>query len=306
MPQNPPESSNILNLVLLIGIVGVSFAAVFIKMSDSDPITIAAWRMLFAVIILIPFTLAMRRKELFSLNLFDVVFLSFVGVVLAIHFTLWNTSLVFTSVAPSTLLVTSHPLFVAIVSHYIFKDRLNKIQAVGIVLAFVGVAVLVVKDLVNFTFTSSHFIGCVLAFFGGIAVGIYYLAGRKMRARLSLLTYVTVVYSVCALSLFVCGLLGGVDLTPTEGREYLIFLALAVIPTIFGHTIHNMLLKHLKAFVISVSLLGEPVGAAILALIIFWPNEIPSIYTIVGGIIILIGIYLTIRGKSKNEVNEQG
>ena len=279
------------------GMIGVSFAAVFIKMADSHPITIAAWRMLFAVAMIAPFTITMRREELLKLKLFDVLFLSFVGVILAIHFTLWNTSLVYTDVAPSTLLVTSHPLFVALISHYFFRDRLNKVQAVGILLAFGGVFILVVKDILNLSFSSGHFIGCVLAFWGGIAAGVYYLSGRRMRARMSLLTYVTVVYSVCAAALFLSGFLGGVDLVPGAPREYLIFLALALIPTIFGHTIHNLVLKHLKAFVVSVSLLGEPIGAAILAFIIFWPNERPTVYTIVGGLVILVGIYLTIWGK---------
>ncbi len=307
MTESTPDGSNtVWRFVLLIGMVGVSFAAVFITLSDSHPITIAAWRMLFAVVILLPFTLLLRRKELLSLKLLDVVFLSFVGVILAIHFTLWNTSLVFTTIAPSTLLVTSHPILVAVVSHYFFKDRLNKVQAVGIALAFGGVVVLVLKDLIQFNFTSSHFIGCVMAFVGGRAAGNYYLSGRRVRARLSLLTYATVVYAACTISLFAAGFLGGVDLTPTAGREWILFLALALIPTIFGHTIHNLVLKHLKAFVVSVSLLGEPVGAALLALVVFWPDQRPSIYTIIGGVIILAGIYLTIWGRKKNESDEQG
>jgi len=300
MEASPARSNNFWRFMLIIGMFGVSFAAVLITMSDSHPITIAAWRMLFAVLMLLPFTLFLRRKELMSLKPMDIVFLSLVGVILAIHFTLWNTSLVYTTVAPSTLLVTSHPILVAVVSHYFFKDRLSKVQAIGIGLAFLGVIVLVLKDLVTFDLTSSHFIGCVLAFFGGMAAGIYYLSGRRVRAKTSLLTYVTVVYSACAISLFAAGFVGGVDLTPTGGREYLIFGALALIPTIFGHTIHNFVLKHLKAFVVSVSLLGEPVGAAILALIVFWPDQRPSIYTIIGGVVILGGIYLTIWGK-KNE-----
>jgi drug/metabolite transporter (DMT)-like permease len=292
--------------MLFVGMVGVSFAAVFIKMADSHPITIAAWRMLFAVAMIAPFTLIMKRDELRSLKAFDILFLSLVGVILALHFTLWNTSLVFTDVAPSTLLVTSHPLFVALISHYFFKDRLNKVQALGILLAFSGVFILVLKDIVDFSFTSSHFIGCALAFWGGIAAGVYYLSGRRMRARMSLLTYVFVVYLACAVALFASGFLGGVDLMPGEPREYIIFLALALIPTIFGHTIHNLVLKHLKAFVVSVSLLGEPIGAAILALIIFWPNEIPTAYTLIGGVVILIGIYLTIWGKRSESGEPRG
>jgi len=303
---SPPESKTLWRFVLLVGMVGVSFAAVFITLADSHPITIAAWRMLFAFLMIAPFALVLKWRELLSLKPLDIAFLSFVGVILAIHFTLWNTSLVFTNVAPSTLLVTSHPILVAVVSHYIFRDRLRPVQAVGIGLAFLGGLVLVVRDLATFNLTSSHFIGCVLAFLGGMAAGVYYLSGRRVRARLSLLTYVTVVYGACAASLFLAGFLGGVDLVPTSGREYLLFLALAVVPTIFGHTVHNLVLKHLEAFVVSVSLLGEPVGAAILALIVFWPDQIPAPETLIGGVIILAGIYLTIWGKKKNEDTEPG
>lgn len=302
METKESGTSNVYYIALVLGVLGASFASVFIKSAESRPVVIAAWRMGISVLILLPPTLILRRDEFKKLSALDVASLSFVGVILAIHFTLWNTSLVYTSVAPSTLLVTSHPLFVALVSHFIFKERLNKMQIFGIALAFTGGTILVLRDLLDFTFTSRHFIGCALAFFGGMAAGVYYSSGRKFRKNISVLTYVTVVYLACTIALFGAALAGGLSLRPEAGSDWIWFVLLAIVPTIFGHTIHNMVLKHIRAYIVSVSLLGEPIGAAILAIIFFGTKELPTIYTLIGGVIIIIGIYLTIRGN-KNEGN---
>lgn len=299
-----PKSKTFWKGMLLIGILGVSFAAIFIRMSNAHPIAIAAWRMLFTVIILAPFTIVMQRKELLSLKPFDLMFMGLIGIVLALHFAFWNTSLQYTEVAPATLIVTSHPIFVALISHYVFKERLGKFQAFGIGMAFCGAIILVLPQMLEMDFTSNHFIGAILALVAAFAAGAYYMSGRKVRQTRSLLTYVFVVYSVCTVVLFGIAFGGGVKLAPLPWREWGLFLLLALVPTILGHTIHNLVLKHLETYIVSVSLLGEPIGASILA--IFFFQEIPSLYTLFGGLVIIAGIYLTIRGKPYEDSKPKG
>ena len=286
--------------MLLVGIIGVSFAAIFIKMSDADPIAIAAWRMLFTVIILAPFTIVMQRKELLSLKPFDLAFMGLIGIVLALHFAFWNTSLQYTEVAPATLLVTSHPIFVALISHYVFKERLGKYQAFGIGMAFCGAVILVLPELLKMDFTGNQFIGACLALVAAFAAGTYYMSGRKVRQTRSLLTYVFVIYSVCTVVLFGIAFAGGIKLAPLPWKEWVLFLLLALVPTIMGHTVHNLVLKHLEAYIVSVSLLG----ATILA--IFFFHEIPSGFTIFGGLVIIAGIYMTIRGRPHEDSTSKG
>ena len=289
-PSFPP------NVALLVSIVAVSTASILIRMSDAGPLAIAAYRLIFATIILLPFFLRSGGfKRLIDSSRMDLLTLIGVGFVLAFHFASWISSLNFTSVASSVLFVHIDPIFVAAVSHFILKERINRSTLLGIVIAFAGTSIIALGDVVT---GKTNLYGDLLALIGAIMLGIYILSGRRIRQNLDLVSYVTPVYATSALVLTVGCLVTGTRLTPYPPREYLLFFAIAVVPMIFGHTVYNWALKYVSAPVVSISLLGEPVGATILAFLFL--NEMPTLPTIIGGVITLAGIYMCARSTSSN------
>jgi drug/metabolite transporter (DMT)-like permease len=183
-------------------------------------------------------------------------------------------------------------MFVAIVSHYVLHEKLKTIGYIGIVVAFSGIIILSVGDM---GLGGSNFRGDILALIGSIAAGTYILGGRKARRNISLVPYVFIVYGICTLFLFIAAIAVAAPLYPLPIREYELFLLMAIFPTILGHTMYNYALKYVKAQIISVSLLGEPIGSSILAIILL--SEAPPEFTIIGGCLILPGIYLAYMGR---------
>ncbi len=285
---------------IFLAVVSVSWASIFITWSTSPPITIALYRLGMATAILAG-VLAVRAalgKEVTLRHLprRDVAIMAGIGAILATHFTLWISSLKVPqeSIASSVVLVTSHPLMVGILSHFVLKERLNKWMAVGIVVGFSGVVVIALSD---YGFGGSLLYADVLAFLGGIMAGFYFLAGRRLRQRVALLDYAFVVYACATAVLFLYAVVLGESLTPVGSvdTELLLFLALAVIPQIGGHTLYNWSLRWVPAPVVSLSLVGEPVGSSLLAWIIL--TQVPSLGVAVGALLALLGIYLTVYGQ---------
>jgi drug/metabolite transporter (DMT)-like permease len=286
-PAFPP------NVALLVSIVAVSTASILIRMSGAPPLAIATYRLAFATLILLPFYIRSGgHKRLAASSSRDILTLAAVGVVLAIHFGSWITSLGLTSVASSVLFVHVDPIFVAVVSHIYFGERIGGGTLVGITLAFVGAAIIAFSDA---GVSSASLLGDLLAMIGAIMLGLYILAGRRLRQSLDLVSYVTPVYATSAFALALASLATGTSLWPYPLSELLLFLAIALIPMIFGHTIYNWTLKWLPAPLVSISLLGEPVGATILAYLLL--EEVPSTLTLIGGVLILLGIYQCVRSS---------
>lgn len=259
------------------------------RYSEAPSVAIAFHRLLYATLLLAPVALLLARRELAALAPRDWVGLGLVGAVLAVHFAAWISSLALTSVASSVFLVTLHPVFVAIASHRLFGEGVGRAGFAGIGLALVGGLVIVAGDAGG---GSDPLLGDLLAFGGGLAAAVYFLAGRGYRRRLGLVAYVTPVYAAASLFLLLLLVLlpppfGG----PVAGyapREHLLFLALAVVPMILGHTILNWALRYVTAPVIATTILGEPIGASLLALLLL--REAPSIPTLLGGGLVLAGI----------------
>jgi drug/metabolite transporter (DMT)-like permease len=268
----------------------VSTAAILIKLSESHPLSIAVWRLLIADVLLLPFFIRtfsrdrrmLPRKRLFHLGL--------VGFALAAHFAMWVWSFQFTKVSSSVVLVTTHPLFVASISVWIFKERLGKKAVLGMVLALMGSFLLISGDL---TISKETVVGNMLALGGAVMVGIYLLAGSRFRKEMSLPTYAFIVYIWAALFLLVAIAFLRVDMVSSDPREYAIFFALAVGPMLMGHTILNWALKYISPTFVSVALLAEPVGSTLLAMIVLL--EFPGAGAIIGGPIVLLGIYIVAR-----------
>ena len=285
---------------IFLAVVSVSWASIFITWSTSPPITIALYRLGMATAILAA-VLAIRAAlgqdvTLRRLPRRDVLLMAGIGAILATHFTLWISSLKVPqeSIASSVVLVTSHPLMVGLLSHFVLKERLNKWMAVGIVVGFSGVVVIALAD---YGFGGSLLYADVLAFLGGIMAGFYFLAGRRLRQRVALLDYAFVVYACATAVLFLYAVVLGESLTPVGhvDTELLLFLALAVVPQIGGHTLYNWSLRWVPAPVVSLSLVGEPVGSSLLAWVIL--NQVPSLGVAVGALLALLGIYLTVYGQ---------
>ncbi|RMG97329.1 MAG: DMT family transporter [Chloroflexi bacterium] len=296
-PRFPPL------LVLCFGLLAISFSAIFIRWAQDEDVpslVIAAWRTLMASLILWPFALARRREELGQLGRREwrLAFLS--GVMLAIHFGSWISSLAFTSVASSTVLVTTSPLWVGLLAPVFLGERLSRPLKVGIGLAVVGSVIISVGDLVvmengRFFFDFSMFsggsqtlLGNGLALIGALTAAVYFMVGRSLRPQLSLLSYTAVVYGTAALCLVITTFLAGYNLFGYTPRAYLLFLLMALFPQLMGHTSYNWALGYLPAAYVSITILAEPIGASLLALLFF--REIPGIPVLAGSLFIFWGV----------------
>lgn len=283
-------SRALLGLAVGGSILAISTAAVLIVDTDAPPIAIAFHRLLYATLMLLPFALWRARDELRALSMRDWLGLGAVGVVLAIHFAAWITSLGLTSVASSVFLVTLHPVLVALASQRVYGEGVTPRAFAGVALALLGGAAIVWGD--GLGGGASPLVGDALALLGALAAATYFLAGRGYRRRLSLLAYVVPVYAASALTLGVLLVLvpapyGG-PLTGYALHEHLRFLALAAVPMVLGHTVLNWALKYVTAPVIATTILGEPVGASILGY--FFLGQVPGWLTLAGGALVLIGI----------------
>ncbi len=223
------------------------------------------------------------------MDLFRIISLLGVGVVLSLHFASWITSLSYTTISNSVIFVHVDPIFVSLISHFLFGEKISRKTAIGIFLGFTGVSLIALKDAGG---TGMNLYGDLLALFGGIMLGIYILCGRRIRQSLDLIDYVTPVYFTSALTLLLGSILTESKLSGFQPYDFLILFLIALVPMIFGHTVYNWALKYVSAPTISMSFLGEPIGASILALIFF--GETPTITTIFGGVITFVGIILVI------------
>lgn len=283
---NPPFRWGVLPL----GILAVSAASVLIRLAAAPALVVGAWRLLLASLLLTPWGVRRARREWPALTRRDVVLLCLSGVALALHFGTWIASLDYTSVASSVVLVSTNPIFVALASHYFLKERVGPLTVTAIILTLLGCAIVSYGDV---SLSGEALLGDALALVGALACSAYILLGRAMRRKLSTLAYVWPCYGLAALVLLLlCALtrqrLGGYD-----GQTYLIFLLLAVGPQILGHSAFNWALAHFSAILVTLAILGEPVGATLLAWLVL--GEAPSLPSLIGGPLILAGILLASR-----------
>src|SRR6266404_5142484 len=252
-----------------LAIVALSLASIFITRlegAEVPPLVIAFYRMAITTALLLPPALAFRRKEIASLARGDFGLLKLGGICLAIHFGAWITSLKYIPIATSVVLVNSHPLFVVIASYFFLGERPTGRSLVGTATGLAGMVVISHDALGDLQLAIK---GDGLALLGALAVVGYFIVGRKARARVSLLGYVTPLYAVCSLFLLIWVLMAGNRLAPYSAEVWAYLAALAVVPTIIGHTVFNWALKHVRPTAISLAFLGEPVIASGLALIFF-------------------------------------
>jgi len=272
---------------LIIGIFAISTSAILIRWSSSDPLVIGSYRQTFATFLFLPFLIKDKFKEITSLKIGEVMELVLIGLLLGAHFGFWISSVKATSVAASVLLGTCHIVYVSIIGWLIFGESLNSKGIFGTLVALSGIIILFWGDLIE---DPGNFRGNVLAFISGILAGLYYLGGRKHRKKISLPTYAFIVYLSSAISMWIIVLVQDLEYQQISNSEFKLFFLMALVPTLLGHTMQNWALAFLPAYIISITLLVEPIGSGLLAWLIF--NEIPSLGVLIGGIIVLCGVYV--------------
>ncbi|USG64422.1 DMT family transporter [Brevibacillus ruminantium] len=279
-------------LALFLGVVAISTSAIFVKLSVAPSPIIATYRLVFSVVLTLPLLYWNRGAigEIIRMPRKQWLLCTLSGAFLASHFLLWFESLNYTSVASSTVLVTLQPLFAFIGGYFFFGEKVRPLALTGGLLAIVGSFVIGWGD---FQVGGMALWGDILALTGAATVTGYWLIAQYIRQYLSSFSYTLVVYSITSIILVCYDLVLGYPLTGYEAADWGWFFCLALFPTLLGHSILNWIIKWLNTTTISMGILGEPVGTAILAYFIL--GEVVTIPQYVGGLIILAGIYLFIR-----------
>ena len=287
-PRLPPA------LALLGGVFAISTGAIFARLAEAPALVIAAYRVGLASLILLPIVWWRARAELCQLRWRDLRLMSLSGLFLALHFATWITSLDYTSVASSVVLVNTNPLWVGLLTPFIRHDHLHRLTICGIGLSVLGGILIGFSDVAE---DRQTLWGDGLALLGGMCAALYLLLGRRLRRQLSLLVYITVCYGSAAVLLWLLVLALRLPVTAFTPHTYTAFLAMAIIPQLIGHSSYNWALRWFSPSLIAISLLGEPLGSAVLAYLIF--GEGVTWLKAAGGAVILLAIYLAARGEMR-------
>ena len=307
MSEEKPSSTRLL-IAISVAILAVSTSSVFIRFAQEEApsLVIAASRLLLASLFLAPPALLKHRAELRQLSRKDLFLGLLSGIFLAVHFATWITSLEYTTVTNSVVLVSTSPLWVAILAPLFLKDKLTKTVIIGMVLTLIGGTIIGFSDNcawdAGITCTSHSGFelaeaskGNFLALAGAWTVAGYLLIGRRLRAKMTLIPYIFLVYGMAAIVMLVILVIAGETLLGYSPMTYLWLLLIAIFPQLIGHSIYNWALRYLPVALVAVTTLGEPIGSSILAFAIL--KEIPTTLQFVGGVLILAGIYVTSRKK---------
>jgi len=306
----------ILPFALFIAILAVSTSSIFIRFAQTDApsLAIAALRLTFASLALAPIGLTRRHSELRALTRRELLLGLLSGMFLAAHFATWISSLEYTTVASSVVFVSTGPLWVALLSPFFLREPLTRPVVIGMSLALVGGIVIGLSDAcswnngvvcpsMNQILHGRMLLGNILALIGAWMVAGYLMIGRKLRGGISLMPYIFLVYGMAAVCLLIVVFVARESLFGYHWLTYVWILLLALVPQLIGHSTYNWALAYLSAAFVAVMTLGEPIGSSILASCVL--KETPTIAVIAGGVLILIGIYLSTRGsKVETEIEE--
>jgi len=277
-------------LAVLGGVFAVSFSALFVRLATAPALIIATYRLLFTFLLLAPFSLLRYRTELVTTSWRQRGLAAGSGLCLALHLVSWFISLRYTSIASSVVLVTTQPVFVVIGSWIFFRERVSRLAMQGGALALFGSFIIGAAD---FQIGREAFWGDLLALAAAVFVSGYLLIGRRLRGNVALPVYTFYTYGSSALALIITSVATGTPFAPYPARDWLLFMALAIVCTVIGHTVFNWVLRYVQASVVSVSVLGEPLGAILWASIFL--REYPSLRQTIGACFILSGLFIFTR-----------
>lgn len=292
MTQRPSDGHPLVVPALVLAVAAVSTSAVIVRLSQLPPAVLAGYRLAVSAGLLFPWIFSAPRGR----RLPAAAKAGWLGVAsglfLGAHYALWFASLERTTIASATVLVTIHPLMIVPVSYFVWKERPAPAALLGMAAAVVGAALIGMGD---FDLGKSHLAGDALAVLAAAAMGGYLLIGSVVREQFPLASYLVWVNGWGALVVLVYSQVAGLGLWPIPIREWAVIGLLAAVPTLVGHTLFNWALRHTRPSVVSVSILGEPVGAALLAYWVF--GEAPGLWQTAGASLILLGVYAFVRWR---------
>ena len=297
------------------GVIAASTGAIFIRLAQADGVAsfvIAAVRLLLASVILVPISFHKYRSQICKFQKIDWFFFFLSGFFLACHFAFWISSLEYTSIASSVILVSTTPIWVVIVGAIFFHESSNKIVVWGMLIAILGSIIIGLDDICSIQINrvtcasdalvdNTSLLGDFLALLGAFSAAGYLLIGRKFRSRIPLIPYISIVYFLSALILITFSVIARKPFLGFPPISYLWLLLLALIPQLLGHSIINWSLKFLPPSVVSVSLLGEPIGSSIFAYLLFL--EYVSLIKFLGFFCLLLGIWISTRNKPIKDIS---
>lgn len=278
-------------LVLAVGIVAISWAAPLIRLAEAPAIVVASLRLAIAAPPVLGVALLRRRGELRAIGRGDALLLLFAGVALAAHFAFWVASVQRTSIVTSVVLVTMQPLFVSLGAWIFLRERPSRGMLVAIAVATAGALLLAGGDLGD----RGSLSGDLFAVIGAAFASAYIVAGRRVRAGLSNLSYVAVVNTVAAVVLVALLLASGAAVGGHPREAYLLILLLAIGPQLIGHSSINWALGFVPAAVVAIAILGEPIGATLIAATLL--DEVPTLLEWAGSAVVLLGVYIGLRSS---------
>ena len=274
-------------LALIPGVIALSTSAIFVKLADAPSAVTAFYRLFFTALVLTPFLLLdrNRRSEVRALRPRQWLFLVLSGLLLSIHYVMWFESLRYTSVSSSTVLVALQPLFSLLFGFLFLRERPGKSAVLGCLIAIFGSCIIGWGD---FQVSARALLGDVLALAAAGVISLYFLIGQVVRKELSAISYSVPGYFSSAIFLILYALLRGDPLTGYSGGTWASFLGLALISTVGGQFVFNLLLKNISATAVTMGILGEPVGTCILAFFLLQERIAPRQF--LGIVVILLGL----------------
>ncbi|MGB3368768.1 MAG: DMT family transporter [Acidaminobacteraceae bacterium] len=274
-------------IALFIGVFALSTSAIFVRLADAPSAIVAFYRLFFTAIMLMPFLIFNKsaKSELKSLSKKDWLIGALSGVFLSMHYVLWFESLKYTSVASSIVIVTLQPLFSIVGGFFIFKERIAKKAIFGSFIAIVGSMIIGWGD---FQISNEALFGDLLAFIAAGIITAYFFTGQHLRKNLSVISYSLIGYVSSSIFLAIYAYVQGASFTNYPLKTWQLFIGLAFVATILGQFTFNWLLKWLSTTVISMSIMGETIGAVLLSYFIL--NESITIKQAFGIMFILVGI----------------
>ena len=283
-------------LIILAGAIGLSFSAIFARLSNANSLALAFYRMFFAVLFLLPITLWKHRDEFRSITVKQWLLCAISGIFLGFHFTCFFVSLDYTTIASTTVLVDTEVFFVALLGWLFAKEKITVHGITGILLAFAGSIIIAMGDAGK---SPNMILGDIIALVGAVFIAIHVRMGKLCRTNISTTVYTTIIYFFAALCMGVEMLIKGIPFTGYDGYNYLLALGLTVFCTFLGHSIFNWGLKYEKATFISMAKLLEPVFASVMGIVLF--KEMVAGRTVMGCLLVIAGIiYYILKGNQEN------